>query len=946
MEDDRALTTHVLESDQGLFVRPQIVQVLSFLRGTRNPDYLRELAELLRSDRLRVHLRELLLRWFGAVPDPRDDEWILARRLLLDAATRPRLLGALWGNREWFTRLRVGPLREWLTGDPDRIDQEVIPYLGSLVDTAQAEVAEVAASWWEQEAPWPNRLRYLFWRVRKWHAPGMLELYERYLRSRPFPDLGEYEAVDDVAKTDPAAGARLVRILLDAALGVFLARAEPDSINFYRGIRDEFRALEGNSIEQAIETASKHDPRAFLDAMIPWLERVVGFAEEQSSARSENFYTGDPLTWGWYSAHQQLHTALTHGYVRALVELARQDQPGFLATSERMAALPSETPQRLLATAYRELAPAYMNEACGFLLGDPRRLTVGEDKASDTRRLVEAISPLLPQHQLQDLEDFILTHSGKIERLYGDIHDLKRRGIDQLFLLQAFARHRLSERGRRKLDELERKFPAVVAIDHPRGGMAVWVGSPIGGPAAEKMSDAAWLGAMAKYAHGVSHENYRLGGARELARVLKVRAQAEPERFYALAQRTPPDLDDTYAEALIDGLAESTIDREKVFELVRRFAPSARNELRRWIAWVLEKVVNQGTPLPMDLLNQLSGWVRRPPCDDEAHWEQQQADNISMAAMKTERGAALGTLMNALARESGNGPLEARWEWMEYAAEDTSVVFRTSALSDLIYLVDKDQGRAIELFERLVKGMPRLRETHSFQEFLYWGAFGHFAHLAGYVEEVMCSEKQESRQRGAELAVLARISTRGLESDAAIEAAERLAEKAITGPPEWRRGAARVYAHNLIDGPTELCVEGLRKLLDDPDEDVRQEADWFVHRLREGHMFSLRDFLAEFAASRAFQESPHSFDEYLWENGEIDPNWALEMVGVILDNAHPVGRHGAWRGGEELVRLVLRIYTDPTADAARRTHAMDTFDRLMDQFATYAWTALEEWDRN
>jgi hypothetical protein len=74
------------------------------------------------------------------------------------------------------------------------------------------------------------------------------------------------------------------------------------------------------------------------------------------------------------------------------------------------------------------------------------------------------------------------------------------------------------------------------------------------------------------------------------------------------------------------------------------------------------------------------------------------------------------------------------------------------------------------------------------------------------VEEVMNTGKAESRQTGAELAVIAEISPRGLESDDAREIAARLAEQAVTGLPEWRRGGARIYAHNLADGPVDQCT--------------------------------------------------------------------------------------------------------------------------------------------
>jgi hypothetical protein len=71
--------------------------------------------------------------------------------------------------------------------------------------------------------------------------------------------------------------------------------------------------------------------------------------------------------------------------------------------------------------------------------------------------------------------------------------------------------------------------------------------------------------------------------------------------------------------------------------------------------------------------------------------------------------------------------------------------------------------------------------------------------------------------------------------------------------------------------------------------------------------------------------------------------WALSVLEAALDNRHPAGP--IRRGGEQFVRLVLRLYTDPTTDAAIKSRAMDAFDRLMERYAYEARRALEEWDR-
>jgi hypothetical protein len=50
-------------------------------------------------------------------------------------------------------------------------------------------------------------------------------------------------------------------------------------------------------------------------------------------------------------------------------------------------------------------------------------------------------------------------------------------------------------------------------------------------------------------------------------------------------------------------------------------------------------------------------------------------------------------------------------------------------------------------------------------------------------------------------------------------------------------------------------------------------------------------------------------------------------------------------GGEELVRLVLRVYTDPTVELSTREYAMDLFDQLMKKSSWAAHKVLAEWDR-
>ena len=118
-----------------------------------------------------------------------------------------------------------------------------------------------------------------------------------------------------------------------------------------------------------------------------------------------------------------------------------------------------------------------------------------------------------------------------------------------------------------------------------------------------------------------------------------------------------------------------------------------------------------------------------------------------------------------------------------------------------------------------------------------------------------------------------------------------------------------------------------------------------LHSLRGEHIFKLRQFIDAYAGSHAAVDGMHQFAEYLWKHGTLDPLWALSVVETILGNEY-LGKGSRWSpGGEELTRLVLRIYNDPTIEEETSEHAMNVFDRLMERYSSQVHKVLMEWDR-
>ena len=119
-----------------------------------------------------------------------------------------------------------------------------------------------------------------------------------------------------------------------------------------------------------------------------------------------------------------------------------------------------------------------------------------------------------------------------------------------------------------------------------------------------------------------------------------------------------------------------------------------------------------------------------------------------------------------------------------------------------------------------------------------------------------------------------------------------------------------------------------------------------AHRLRPEMAVSKQAFLRTFAASWAAQSVPQLIGEFLWENCALDPQWALLTIQTLLDNHFPDDGRRVFGGASSLVRAVLSIYTDPSANHIVRKLAMDEFDQLIERFSHEALNALAEWDRN
>jgi hypothetical protein len=630
--------------------------------------------------------------------------------------------------------------------------------------------------------------------------------------------------------------------------------------------------------------------------------------------------------------------------VQAVEALAKQDSAEFRRVAQHLSALPYETCQRLVARGYRAAPEVYAEDALNFIIGDRRRLQLGHNEQYESCQLVKTIMPFLSGARRMKLESFILGYAPIWRSWPTKKTAVRWRGLESLYLLQSFGEEHLTPQGLKQFRELERKFPGLRVSEKPITGGGGIVGSPI--DATECLSDEAWLRAMQKYQGDVKHKSdFLKGGAYQLSHNLAAEVKREPQRFYRLAvNRVPLDADGNYVRAFINGLAEADCPAEWCYEVIRRFIAHPDCELKRTIAWALRKRTKD--KLPDDLLDWLEQQVRGPLSAEEVEWLEEQAQAGSENArnrldepyhrcLNSDRGSALLTLIEAL-DECGTGAAKERlWNLIEFAALDPSAPLRAGAVQGLLYVMDDDQERAVTLFERLMEeGHSELLCSQPTNHVLHHGIYRFPDRVKPFIIATMNDCDEQQQQQGAEFACV--LATR--QDDQA------LADILLNGPVIWRRGAAQVYARSIATTFEATCVAGLTELCDDEEAEVRRAVGQVFHHMLDEHTITLRPFIETFVSSRALYDGYREATDYLSDRALLDPEWSLSITERVLDNEKPEDRR--WFGGaENLVRLVVRVYTNPESDAAFRERAMNLFDQLMQSYTGEAQMVLREWDQ-
>jgi hypothetical protein len=939
--------------DQDLFRRAQVRQLLTQQRDSDYPAYIRALSELLNHEDIRFHLKQLILAWLTAMPDPRTEELeILALVLLESDLTDPRrpLIWRVFARPAWFD-LAVGRglVEEWLASPDSTITNILVQVLGTIVNERTDVVLEFLRRHDDGGTSWRDRLAYVVRFGDVQNSRGLFEMLLDVLNRDAFVATTDHDAWlygHELPEEQPLWAAELMGALLQRATTRAKSEGHPHALHSAAPLQHEYSAIE------FVSKLTDTDPASLLSAALPFVLQTID-GDLETRGEHEETSGRPPVDRVWaYRLSGERHTfdqALLESVCEALSRLVEVDPAAFMEWAATLRERRDETSQFIL---YRGLLgnPTDLADFAAQLLleGTWRYWTAdAENPFWVTHELLAAIAPNLSPERVNELETAILGFTTSYER---SAHGHTARGHAEFQLLSGLDAAQMSAPARKRLNELQRKFDSEKP-EPPVGIVSGFVGFPIGVESARRMSDEDWLKAIAK--HRERWEDRRamdlVGGADELASVLQTVAQEQPERFARLGLDLPRDTLETYVEHLLIGLSQPSGDAapaslESIVALCRYVAHWSDAPCARWLPRLLGKYAEEAIPKDLlELVTHIATDNSDPKQDvwkiDAASGQPYYGGDILGAGMNSARGAAALALAELVVVDEDRAAVLA--PAIAKISSDPLASVKACAAQAVYALMRWRRDEAIDDLLVLTGGPDRLLATRPMQHLIMGAIATHWERVRPIVERMLASDEEEVRDAGGALASIA-----GLDET---DAGDLLTLVLDDDDPRVRRGVAKVLAARAVSSRyRERCAAGLAKLFDDGDAEVRQEAAKVFWRLRDRQLAELYGLAHAFLGSAAFQGNhPHFLHALEVSTADVADLVLATADRMVTSYGEQLGDLRGRIGGDSrnLSDLLLRVLGTLDAGREQINRALDILDLMLQAGAWGVPEALETVER-
>jgi hypothetical protein len=909
-------------TDQHLFRRAQVRQILSYQRDRDQTSYLQTLRNLLDQQKVRLHIKKLILEWLSALPDPRPEEWKLLHPLLRDPVFSSHLLSVLWDKIPWFDLLNR--LNEWpvLISD-DELGDQFARILGhGLLRHRPNQIARLYSSLNRGNIETQRRLSVLF-RFGTHYSRDLFDLALDCYRDGLLDDLSRHDLLPHGLVEDrPEYAVEFLAAYLDRIKNIANSRGE----------RNPFVDRENYGVEMRdIKSIAEKVPLLFVQNVAPRLHTLT---VENSLPEQDGIIRDDIWKWLTFGSEHSVKDALFFSTARALTNAASRDPLIVGRLIEPWQNSRHQTIAILLMSAWSGHGAAFAETAVGYLLKHPQFMDLGYTAmmgnegnltAAVSRDLLRRISPHISDESFKRLETAI----GHIHREGPERMDARARYIS-LLLLRALSKERLSRDAVDLLEKLDDEFPgADIALPSREPIGAQFVEQTVRGLPFETLTDDDWLNLLKVFSHQPPSilQNGRPVEAWNLVGPLRTHARAEPKRFSELALRMADDCLPIFFSTILDSIVGDAadgkhtnilVDIDVVLATIERLHALGDRPCGQAICSAIYKLA--GEDLPPRLIQILCEYAEGDS-DPSGTDNENEGNELVNRGINTVRGSGADAVARLLFKHSGLvGHLRPT---IDRLIVDASLSVRAVAIHALIALLNVDRESAVRSFLAICENEPRVWGSHHVEHFIYYSTFTHYAKIRDLLIKMAFGPDSEVKKVASAQICLAGFRHQEAQQDSIA---------ILNGDETNRQAAAEIYAQNWFHASIrDICTKNLRGLFNDPAPAVRRATDFWDNHLHQIAAEGDWSLFQEYIASKAFTDEP---GVCLYQLKGL-PTVSERIILQVADRAivfcrseietDPLRAH---RFSSYTPVLIVRLYHQ-TGDEKVKVHCLDLLDTMI-----------------
>jgi hypothetical protein len=971
-----ALVAWLRRTDQSLFRREQLRQLLVLLRDESHQSYLAALTGILSDTAIRFHLKHLVLRFLGDVPSPTPAEIGCVQNLFRDAAWRDNVVETvLWGRAPWFAALDdSGFMREMLASRGQQDRETAIQLMRRVAGSCGDRIATLLTAYEAEPDPWPRLITWVLFSDGSDDSGALYELRLRMIGRGAYRQPPMFPA--KLLDVDPS---RCVGWLEARLQREIASRSEQPASSDEHAEDAPLGDEEDWHLEDFLEEDVEFDlnihqpdtltrlaaavPNVLWERLLPCLLRLSELTRRTSSdgAPGEFFpdaFWSTPLSRRRVTEPPDLVAAM--GLAGALLAV---DDFEFLRRQFRdLSAHQSRTVQQFLARLLLLSPGRAADFAIQWLCERPARFSlggVGPDRWWYAQELIRTFAPECSSEVYARLEGAILEYHDALE--YRDLLWEREEvasgspaltdwyGLAQHALLAALPHERISLQGRAALAQWREKFgvEAERFIRRRVGGVRSGV-LPLSPEQARRLTDEQWIEVIRAHPEtlGVGHHcdvgenHFTTHDANHYAQVLGLLARWQQRRCAALALRLPTDSNPQYVLAILHALwnREPPDPRnpgdwdpatpDQVMRLVESIGYSEQTGIA--LAWC--QTVRQWSEVewPRAVLDALCRYATDHPDPGERARPvpSEGGTDLEASRLNCVRGAATEAIEAILFDRPGL--YDFFLPTIERVVADPSPIVRVAAVGACLPVINHDREKAVNLFLRACDAEDAVLACRDVGEFLSYTLQGFRELLEPLVRRMTSSANPSVARLGAQWVTVGWLHERCMD--------DLLHECALSGSADQRRGVAEVAAQSVVeDRFVPGCIELLPLFFDDPDREVREAAATF---LRHGGVLgnqATAALAADYVRTQAFRDDPTDLLEALRSHGGSLVPFADLVFAVCEAFAGPLAggtrdmREGLAHDITLVPPLLLRLYeqAEQAGQKGFQTRCLDSWDNLL-----------------